>query len=125
MFSPCALGAVINNETIPQFKCKIIAGAANNVLKDSDIHGPKIHEMGFVYAPDYVINAGGLINVYQELLGYDKDQALKKIDEIYDRVREIIRTARETDTPSYLVADRMAENRINMMRNINSIYVKK
>lgn len=123
VFSPCALGAVINDETLAQLKCKIIAGAANNVLKDSEPHGLKVHEMGLIYAPDYVINAGGLINVYQELLGYDKEQALKKIDAIYDRVREIIRTSRETNTPTYLVADRIAENRINMMRNINSIYV--
>lgn len=125
VFSPCALGAVINDETIPLLKCKIIGGAANNVLKDSAIHGPRLHELGFIYAPDYVINAGGLINVYQELVGYDKEQSLKKIDAIYDRVREIIRLSRETGTPTYLVADRIAENRIEMMRNINSIYVGK
>ena len=125
VFAPCALGAVINTETLPMLKCKIIAGCANNVLKDSEIDGQAIHDMGILYAPDYVINAGGLINVYQEIIGYDREAAMRAIDLIYDRVREIIRVSRETNTPTYLVADRMAEKRIEMMRNINSIYIGK
>ncbi|HET6784743.1 MAG TPA: Glu/Leu/Phe/Val dehydrogenase family protein, partial [Erysipelotrichaceae bacterium] len=125
VFAPCALGAVINDNTLSRLKCKIIAGCANNVLEDSLIHGTKVHEMGIIYAPDYVINAGGLINVYQEKIGYNKDASMKAIDQIFDRVREIIRESKDTNTPSYLVADRMAERRIEMMRNINSIHLSK
>ncbi|MEI7667832.1 MAG: Glu/Leu/Phe/Val dehydrogenase dimerization domain-containing protein, partial [Erysipelotrichaceae bacterium] len=125
VFAPCALGAVINDNTIPRLKCKIIAGAANNMLEDSQKHGTKIHEMGLIYAPDYVINAGGLINVYQEKIGYSKEASMHAIDMIYDRVREIIVESKETNTPTYLVADRMAERRIEMMRNINSIHIAK
>lgn len=124
VFAPCALGSVISHETLKRLQCKIIAGAANNVLKDSAEDGQLLHDLGFVYAPDYVINAGGLINVYQEIQGYKKENAIRQIDLIFDRVREIIRVSKETDTPTYLVADNMAENRINMMRNINSIYIK-
>jgi len=125
VFAPCAMGAVINDNTIPRLKCKIIAGAANNVLEDSQKHGTMIHELGLIYAPDYVINAGGLINVYQEKIGYSKEASMHAIDMIYDRVREIIVESKETNTPSYLVADCMAERRIEMMRNINSIHIAK
>mgnify|MGYP003604415501 FL=1 len=125
VFAPCALGAVINDNSLSRLKCKIIAGAANNVLEDSEKHGTKLHEMGLIYAPDYVINAGGLINVYQERIGYNKDASMAAIDQIFDRVREIIRESKDTNTPSYLVADRMAERRIEMMRNINSIHLSK
>lgn len=123
VFAPCALGAVIHKETLGRLHARIIAGAANNVLKDSKIDGQYLHDQGFIYAPDYVINAGGLINVYQEIQGYKKENAIRQIDLIYDRIREIIRVSKDTDTPTYLVADKMAENRINMMRNINSIYI--
>ncbi len=125
IFCPCALGAIINEETIPTLKCKIIAGCANNVLKESAVDGQKIHDMGILYAPDYVINAGGLINVYQEIIGYDYNSVVRQVDVIYDRIREIIRTSKETNTPTYLVADTMAEKRIEMMRNISSIYLGK
>lgn len=125
VFAPCALGAVINDNTLSRLKCKIIAGCANNVLEDSQKHGTMLHEMGLVYAPDYVINAGGLINVYQERIGYNKEASMAAIDLIFDRVREIIRESKDSNTPTYLVADRMAERRIEMMRNINSIHLEK
>ncbi len=125
VFAPCALGAVINDNTLARLKCRIIAGCANNVLEDSQKHGTQLHEMGLIYAPDYVINAGGLINVYQERIGYNKEASMAAIDLIFDRVREIIRESKDTNTPTYLVADRMAERRIEMMRNINSIHLEK
>lgn len=78
IYAPCALGAVINDDTIKQLKAKVIAGAANNQLKETR-HGDTIHEMGIVYAPDYVINAGGVINVADELYGYNAERALKKL----------------------------------------------
>lgn len=124
VFAPCALGGSISSETLKRLQCSIIAGAANNVLKDSEVDGQALFDMGFVYAPDYVINAGGLINVYQEIKGYDKEASMNQIDLIFDRVREIIRVSKETNRPTSIVADEMAENRIAMMRNINSIYVK-
>ncbi len=123
IYAPCALGASINDESLKSLKCKIIAGSANNQLEDSKKHGTKLHEMGFIYAPDYVINAGGLINVYQERIGYNKHFAMVQIDRIYDRIREIIRESIETNTPTFLVADNMAQRRIEMMRDINSIYI--
>lgn len=123
VYAPCAMGASLNDKTIAQLKAKIIAGSANNQLEDSQKHGQMLHDQGFIYAPDYVINAGGLINVYQERVGYSKEAAILQIDRIYDRVREIIRDSIETNTPTYLVADRMAERRIEMMRDINSIYI--
>ncbi len=123
IYAPCALGASINDQSLTTLKCKIIAGSANNQLEDSKKHGSKLHELGLIYAPDYVINAGGLINVYQEKIGYNKHSAMVQIDHIYDRVREIIRESIDTNTPSYLVADNMAQRRIEMMRDINSIYI--
>ncbi len=85
IFAPCALGAIINDETIPQLKAKVIAGSANNQLKDTR-HGDLIHEMGIVYAPDYVINAGGVINVADELDGYNRERALKRVEGIYGTI---------------------------------------
>lgn len=124
VYAPCALGASINDKTLSVLKAKIIAGSANNQLEDSQLHGQKVHDMGIIYAPDYVINAGGLINVYQERVGYNKEAAIMQVDRIYDRIREIIRESIETNLPTYLVADNMAERRIEMMRNINSIYIE-
>lgn len=77
IFSPCALGAVINDDTIQRLKCKVVAGSANNQLK-TDEHGDILTEKGIVYAPDYVINSGGVINVADELLGYNRERAMKK-----------------------------------------------
>ncbi|MGL5540138.1 MAG: Leu/Phe/Val dehydrogenase [Erysipelotrichaceae bacterium] len=125
VFSPCALGGIINDETIACLSCKIIAGAANNVLLDPEKHGRALQEKGILYAPDYVINAGGLINVYQEIIGYNKEDAMRKIELIFDRIREIMRISKEQNKPTYLVADEMAEARIDMMSKITSIYVER
>ena len=123
MYAPCALGATLNDKTIPLIKAKVIAGSATINSKTPKKHGKMLHERGIVYAPDYVINAGGLINVYQEKIGYNKEASLHAIDLIYDRIREIIRESKDTNTPSYLVAERMAERRIEMMSKINSIHI--
>ena len=123
VYAPCALGATLNDKTIPQIKAKVIAGSANNQLEDTEKHGKMLHDKGIVYAPDYVINAGGLINVYQEKIGYNKEASMHAIDLIYDRIREIIRESKETDTPTSTVAERMAERRIEMMSKISSIHI--
>jgi leucine dehydrogenase len=123
IYAPCALGATVNDATIPQFKCKIVCGAANNILKDAPIHGKALDARGIIYAPDYLANAGGLINVYYELAegGYNEEAALRDIDRIYYRMRDILRIAKETDKLSYEVADNMAEERIAAVKNIKSI----
>jgi leucine dehydrogenase len=123
IFSPCALGAVINDETIPKLKAKVIAGAANNQLKDTK-HGQVIHEMGIMYAPDYVINAGGVINVADELYGYNRERAMKKVEQIYDNVQKVFEIAKRDSIPTYLAADRMAEERIEKLRHSRSQFLQ-
>lgn len=121
IFAPCALGAVINDETIPQLQCQVVAGAANNVLKE-ERHGDKLHEMGILYAPDYVINAGGVINVADELEGYNYERALKKVETVYDNVAKVIAIAKRDNIPTYKAADRMAEERIAKMGKVRNTY---
>ncbi|KAA0560995.1 MULTISPECIES: branched-chain amino acid dehydrogenase [Bacillaceae] len=123
IFAPCALGAIINDETIPQLKAKVIAGAANNQLKETR-HGDAIHEMGIVYAPDYVINAGGVINVADELYGYNSERAMKKVEQVYNNVERVIEIAKRDNVPTYVAADRMAEERIEKMRRSRSQFLQ-
>jgi leucine dehydrogenase len=123
IYSPCALGAVINDQTIPQIKAKVIAGAANNQLKDP-VHGDLIHELGIIYAPDYVINAGGVINVADELYGYNRDRAMKKVEQVYDNIERVFEIAKRDSIPTYLAADRMAEERIEKLRNSRSQFLQ-
>jgi leucine dehydrogenase len=115
IYAPCALGATINDETIPKLKAKIIAGSANNQLKASR-HGDIIHEKGILYAPDYVINAGGVINVADELNGYNQARAMKKVETIYDSLSKVFESARRDHIPTHVAADRMAEERIASMK---------
>ncbi|WP_281254455.1 branched-chain amino acid dehydrogenase [Fredinandcohnia onubensis] len=123
IYAPCALGATVNDETIPQIKAKVIAGSANNQLKEPR-HGDTIHELGIVYAPDYVINAGGVINVADELYGYNQDRALKKVESIYDTIAKVIEIAKRDGIPTYQAADRLAEERIERMRNSRSQFLQ-
>lgn len=123
VFSPCALGAVINNDTIPKIKAKIVAGTANNVLKESH-HGDDLKNKGILYAPDYVINAGGLINVYHELLGYNFIKALNDVDLIYDRLLEIYSIANNCNISVSQAADTYAEKRIETIKNIHATYIR-
>jgi leucine dehydrogenase len=111
IFAPCALGAIINDKTIPQLKCEIVAGAANNVLHE-ERHGNTLEEKGILYAPDYVANAGGVINVYSELAGWSSARAFRKADEIYDTILKVFSIAKKDKIPTYEAADRLAEQRI-------------
>jgi len=111
IFAPCALGAVINDRTLPQLKCEIVAGAANNQLLE-DRHGDELEERGILYAPDYVANAGGVINVYSELAGWSRERALRKADEIYHTIANVFEIAEQDGIPTYSAADRVAERRI-------------
>ncbi|MES2177352.1 MAG: Glu/Leu/Phe/Val dehydrogenase [Gemmatimonadota bacterium] len=111
IFAPCALGAIINDTTIPQLTCEIVAGAANNVLLE-ERHGVALEERGILYAPDYVANAGGVINVYSELAGWSSARAFRKADEIYDTILKVFSIAKSDNVPTYVAADRLAEQRI-------------
>lgn len=112
IFAPCALGAVINDETLKILRVAIVAGAANNQLEE-ERHGLMLDERGIVYAPDYVINSGGLINVNAEVEGWDLSRSHRKASEIYDTILHVLQIAREEGIPSYLAADRLAELRIS------------
>ncbi|GAB0170853.1 Glu/Leu/Phe/Val dehydrogenase [Lysinibacillus sp. CTST325] len=123
IFSPCALGAIINDETIPQLKAKVVAGSANNQLQDSR-HGDYLHELGIVYAPDYVINAGGVINVADELYGYNRERAMKRVEGIYDSIEKIFEISKRDGIPTYVAANRLAEERIARVSKSRSQFLK-
>ncbi len=112
IYSPCALGATVNDNTLSRLKCSIIAGAANNQLADENVHGKMVMEKGIIYAPDFVINAGGLINCYSEVIGYNRDYVLDKVENIYTTVLDILKKSKEENTPADLVAKRIAKKRI-------------
>lgn len=112
VFSPCALGAIISNETIDKLKCKIIAGSANNQLADENYHGNLLKQKGILYAPDFLINAGGLINVYSELNGYNRNHVMAMVDHIYDVCLELFKKADKENASTAIIAKQMAEKRI-------------
>jgi leucine dehydrogenase len=120
---PCALGGVFNSDTIPQIKAKIIAGTANNVLLEDDIDGNLIKEKGILYAPDFVINAGGLINVYHEIKGYNIGRATRDIEKIYDRLLEIFKIAERENIHTQLAAKVFAKKRIETINNLQDNYI--
>jgi leucine dehydrogenase len=122
IFAPCALGAVVNDDSIPQFRFEIVAGAANNQLAQ-ERHGDLLHKRGILYAPDYVINAGGLINVYGELNDWSMDQAKRKAGEIYDTLSQVFALAKENGIPTYEAADRVAERRIEQVGTLQRNWV--
>jgi leucine dehydrogenase len=111
IFAPCALGGIINDQTIPQLKVEVIVGAANNQLLEMR-HGDDLHRLGLLYAPDYAANSGGVINGCRELLGWEASQSAAKVDEIYETVLGIFRVAEKEDIPTYKAADRLAERRL-------------
>ena len=108
VFAPCALGAILNDLTIPELKARVIAGAANNQLLQAR-HGQELMERGILYAPDYAINAGGIIEIFHETHGYDEAQAKAHLDRIGDTLTAIFQRARDEHRPTGAVADRMAE----------------
>lgn len=123
VFSPCALGGIINDDTIPQLKAKVIAGSANNQLKE-DRHGDILNELGIVYAPDYVVNAGGVINVADELYGYNRERAMRKVEQIYTNTKRVFEIAKRDNIPTYVAADRMAEERIQKVRDSRTTFLR-
>ena len=111
VFAPCALGGIINDQTIPQLQLQIVAGAANNQLLE-ERHGTILREKNILYAPDYVANAGGILNGCTELLGWKPEEAARKIDEIYDTTLQILTGARREGISTNKAADRLAEYRL-------------
>ncbi|PRY11030.1 leucine dehydrogenase [Pontibacter ummariensis] len=122
IYSPCALGGTINDNTINRLKCQVIAGCANNQLRDENVHGPALVEKGIVYAPDFLINAGGLINVYSELVGYNRDNAYAQTERIYGYTLDIFNLAEKEGIHNQLAAMRMAEQRIQSIGKVRSTY---
>ena len=121
IFAPCALGAVVNDETLPLLRCQIVAGSANNVLDESR-HGEALAERGILYAPDYVINAGGLINVADELEGYNERRAIKRVRRIEDSVRRIIAISKRDGVPTNVAADTLALERISAISSMERLH---
>jgi leucine dehydrogenase len=115
VYAPCALGGAINDETLPLLRCKAVAGSANNQLRE-ERHGVELARRGIVYAPDYAINAGGLINVSHEVAGYDEEKSRKQCAAIYDTIHMILERAKAEGTRPELVADRIVEERIAAAR---------
>jgi leucine dehydrogenase len=112
IYAPCALGATINDETIHKLKAKVIAGAANNQLANEQVHGKILQEKGILYAPDFLINAGGIINVYGEIVKYDKAEAMRRTENIYNTTLEIFDLADAKKITTYQAALATAEKRI-------------
>ncbi|MHC9088037.1 Glu/Leu/Phe/Val family dehydrogenase [Tenacibaculum sp. IMCC1] len=113
IYAPCALGATINDESIAQLKAKVIAGAANNQLANELKHGTMLKEKGIAYAPDFLINAGGIINVYAEVVGYDKAESLKRTENIYNTTLEIFNLSEKENITTHQAAFNIAQARID------------
>jgi len=122
IFAPCALGAIVNDDTIDGFKVEIIAGAANNQLAEPR-HGERLREKGILYAPDYVINAGGLINVYGELHEWSAERSKRQASDIYATLLRIYEMAEERGTPTEAAANQLAEDRIGQVRTLQRSWV--
>lgn len=121
MFVPCALGAILNDVTIPRLRCRAIVGSANNQLLDEEKHGALLAEMGILYAPDYLVNAGGLIQVADELLGANKERVLAKTTAIYDILLRIYHLADERNIPTSVAANHFVEDRLDAIKDLKTL----
>ncbi len=121
IYAPCALGATLNDDTLGRLKCKVICGAANNQLAEEKKHGEMVLAKGMLYAPDFVVNAGGIINVFYELEGYNRERALAHAEKIYDTTWNIFQIAKTEKIPTYAAANRIAEARIAAIAKINAV----
>ncbi len=122
IYAPCALGSTLNDKTIKNMKFAIIAGSANNQLANEEIHGQLLLDKGILYAPDYLINAGGLINCYSELTGFGKKRTIQLTENIYDATREVIQLSKTEKIPTNMAAGRIAEKRINDIKQLKTSY---
>ncbi len=120
IYAPCALGATLNNDSISKLKAPIVAGAANNQLADENVHGPMLIEKGILYAPDFLINAGGLINVAAELDGYNRERVMGNVEKIYERTLDIYKLAETEKIHTQAAAMRIAERRLQDIANVKA-----
>ncbi|MBH1989425.1 MAG: Glu/Leu/Phe/Val dehydrogenase [Myxococcaceae bacterium] len=123
IFIPCALGGVVNDETLNRFQCPIICGSANNVLQDEEKHSAELHKRNILYIPDFIVNAGGLINVANELVRYERRQAMQQTSRIYDVVLQVLKTAEEKRITTLQASKILAERRIHNVGRIKHTYV--
>jgi leucine dehydrogenase len=122
ILAPCALGAVLNDQTIPKLRCKVVAGGANNQLADEERHGQALQDRGILYTPDFVLNAGGLINVYSELTGYNRETALRMARALYQSTTAIFERSLAQGIPTSAAAHRVAEDRIASIKAMRPRY---
>ena len=113
IYAPCALGATLNDDTISQLKAKVVAGAANNQLADEVRHGQMLKDRGIAYAPDFLINAGGIINVYAELEGYGKHEIMRKTENIFNTTLDIFAHSEKNACTTHQSALSIAQERID------------
>ncbi|WP_455565160.1 Leu/Phe/Val dehydrogenase [Kroppenstedtia eburnea] len=122
IFAPCAIGGVINDETVEELRCQAVVGSANNQL-EADRHGDRLHEKGILYAPDYLVNAGGLIQVADELEGYNHERVMEKTRGIYDMLLRIYELSRREDLPTCRAADRLVLERLQRTTDLKRIFL--
>ena len=122
VFAPCAMGAILNSKSIPLLKAPIVCGAANNQLEDEALHGKMLQEMNITYCPDYVVNAGGLINVYNELIGYNREKALNEARNIEHSVAMILNEAQTQKITTHESSARFAERRIQSISKLRPLH---
>ena len=122
IYAPCAMGATINTQTINKLQCAIIAGSANNQLQDEALHGQMLLDKGILFAPDYVISAGGIINCYSELMGYSKKRTLQLTENIYDATRNVLKLSKAENISTIDAANKIAEKRIADIKKVKSTY---
>jgi leucine dehydrogenase len=125
VLAPCAIGGIVNARTIPLVRAPIIAGGANNQLDDEGRDGEALAERGITYAPDYVVNAGGLINVCSELKGYGREKAMTDAANIFNTVKRVINKSKSEGTTTIRAANRVAEERIAMASRLKRTFVPK
>jgi leucine dehydrogenase len=122
VYCPCALGNVLNDHTIPELRCKIVCGSANNQLGDNH-HGDALQARGILYAPDYIVNAGGLLSNLDSLNpgGFNDQRAMKQVSRLYNSMENIIAISKEQNIPTYQAADVLAEQRIASIRQLKNL----
>jgi leucine dehydrogenase len=119
------MGGILNDQTVPRLKCKLVAGSANNQLEDEERHGRMLHERGILYAPDYIINAGGVIQVIDEIQGYNPERVKMKTERIHSRLLYIFEMAKKEGILPLEAANRYAESRIREIYKLKRLYVPK
>jgi leucine dehydrogenase len=122
IYAPCALGSTINTQTIAKLQCPIIAGSANNQLQDETLHGQMLLDKGILFAPDYVINAGGIINCYSELMGFSKKRTMQLTENIYEATRNVLQLSKSENISTTTAANKIAEKRISDIKKVKSTY---